>query len=152
MTHSTNHDQENCIFCKIVSGEVSANKIYEDDETLAFLDILPANPGHALIIPKDHFENIYTIPVLTWVRVQMTVQKVALAVKNALGVDGINIIMNNESAAGQAVPHVHIHVIPRDADDGLKHWPGKAYAEPAEAESIAEQIATELKIDVEPVL
>lgn len=152
MTHSTNHDQENCIFCKIVSGEVPANKVYEDDETIAFLDIQPVNHGHTLIIPKDHFENIYTTPVLTWVRMQMTAQKVALAIKNSLDADGVNIIMNNESAAGQVVPHSHIHVIPRNEKDGLAHWPGGVYKDKGEADSIADKISTELEVDVEPAV
>jgi len=150
MTHSTNTDQESCIFCKIVAGEISANKVYEDDETIAFLDIQPVNPGHTLVIPKDHFENIYTTPVMTWMRVQMTVQKIALAVKNATGADGINVHMNNESAAGQVVPHTHIHIIPRYNDDGFVHWPHNVYKDAEEATSIADKISTELEIDVEP--
>lgn len=147
MTHSTNTDQESCIFCKIVSGEVPANKVYEDDETMAFLDIQPVNPGHTLIIPKDHFENIYTTPVMSWMRVQMTAQKVALAVKNALGADGVNVHMNNESAAGQVVPHTHVHIIPRYNDDGFTHWPHTVYKDPEEMRSFTEKISAELNVD-----
>lgn len=144
MTHSTNTDQESCIFCKIVSGEVPAKKVYEDDETIAFLDIQPVNPGHTLVIPKDHFENIYTTPVLTWARVQMTTQKVALAIKNSLDADGINLIMNNESAGGQVVPHAHVHIIPRHNEDGLKQWPQNVYKSPEEATELANSIINEL--------
>jgi histidine triad (HIT) family protein len=147
MTHSTNTDQESCIFCKIVAGEISANKVYEDDETIAFLDIQPVNPGHTLVIPKDHFENIYTTPVMTWMRVQMTAQKVALAVKHATGADGINIHMNNEPAAGQVVPHTHIHIIPRYNDDGFVHWPHNVYKDEGEAKSFADKITNELNTD-----
>ncbi len=152
MTHSTNTDQETCIFCKIVAGEIPAKKVYEDDETIAFLDIQPVNPGHTLVIPKDHFENIYATPVLTWVRMQMTAQKIALAIKSSLDADGINIVMNNEAPAGQVVPHAHIHVIPRNEKDGLVHWPHSLYKDETEAESIAEKISTELEIDIEPAV
>lgn len=147
MTHSTNTDQESCVFCKIVAGEVPASKIYEDDETIAFLDIQPVHQGHVLVIPKDHFENIYTTPVMTWMRVQMTAQKVALAVKNALGSDGINVYMNNESAAGQVVPHAHIHIIPRYNDDALPHWPHTTYKDAEEMNSFTEKISAELNVD-----
>jgi histidine triad (HIT) family protein len=147
MTHLTNTDQENCIFCKIVAGDIAASKVYEDDETIAFLDIQPVNPGHVLVIPKDHFENIYTTPVMTWMRVQMTVQKVALAVKNATGADGINVHMNNEPAAGQVVPHTHVHIIPRYNDDGFVHWSHNVYKDAEEMKTFAENITNELKTD-----
>lgn len=145
MTHETNTDQENCIFCKIVDGSIPAKKVYEDDETMAFLDIQPIQHGHTLVIPKDHFENIYTLPAETWLRIQMTVQKVALAVKHAADADGINISMNNESAAGQEVPHAHIHVIPRFNEDGLSRWPHVSYKNPEDMEAYAEKIAEALK-------
>lgn len=147
MTQSTNHDQENCIFCKIVAGEIPASKVYEDDETIAFLDIQPVQPGHTLVIPKDHFENIYTTPVMTWMRIQMTAQKVALAVKHATDADGVNVHMNNEAAAGQVVPHVHIHIIPRQDDDGLINWPHSVYKDPEEMKVFIEKISAELKTE-----
>ena len=113
--HSMNHEQhanaqEDCVFCKIVKGELPAHKLYEDEFTFAFLNNSPTSPGHALVIPKDHFENIYTTPTELYVRVQMTVQKIALAVRNAVDADGINIIINNEAAAGQVVFHSHVHI------------------------------------------
>ena len=129
-----------CVFCKIVSGAIPAVKIYEDDETLAFLDIQPVNPGHALVIPKDHFENIYDIPAEAWLRVALAAQKVALAVKNGMSADGINLGMNNESAAGQLVPHAHIHVIPRINEDGFKHWGHNLYKDNDEMTETAEKI------------
>lgn len=134
---------ENCIFCKIVTGTIPANKVYEDDETLAFLDIHPNNPGHTLVIPKDHFENIYGTPSETLCRMIMTTQKIAVAAKNGVDSDGINIAMNNESAAGQEVMHAHIHVIPRFNEDGYKHWGHKPYKE-GEMESTAEKIKKEI--------
>lgn len=134
-----------CLFCKIVAGDIPATKVHEDDETLAFLDINPVSEGHTLVIPKDHFENVYATPAETWCRVMLTVQKVAEAVRHAVNADGINLVMNNESAAGQLVPHAHVHIIPRHNDDGLKPWIGKPYKSPEEAISISEKIKEELK-------
>jgi len=130
---------ENCIFCKIVSGEIPTNKVYEDEHTLAFLDIRPVNPGHTLVIPKDHFENIYTLPDEAMARLGLAVKKVALAVKEGVEADGININMNNEADAGQVIFHAHIHVIPRKSGDGLALWPQKDYAA-GEANDVAESI------------
>ena len=135
--------QQECIFCKITKGEVPAVKVYEDNEVLAFMDIHPKHPGHTLVIPKDHIENIYGMPSETAARLMIVVQKIAVAVKNATDADGINISMNNESAAGQDVWHAHMHVIPRFNEDGnyadLKH----TYMT-GEMEEIANKIKTEL--------
>jgi histidine triad (HIT) family protein len=141
---NTTHTSDDCIFCKIASGEIPATKVFEDDETLAFLDIQPVSEGHVLVIPKDHFENIHTVPEETWCRLFLTVKKVATAVRHAVNADGINLEMNNEAAAGQIVMHAHVHIVPRHNDDGLKHWPGKAYKSPEEAQSIAEKIKEEI--------
>ncbi len=110
---------------------------------MAFLDIRPNNPGHTLVVPKDHFENIYTTPDETLARTILSAKKVAVAIKNSLDADGINIGMNNEEAAGQVIFHTHIHIIPRYKTDGFKHWPQKEYKE-GEAETIAEKIKNEL--------
>jgi histidine triad (HIT) family protein len=131
--------EENCIFCKIVSGEIPRSKIYEDDYTMAFLSIGPNNPGHTLVIPKDHFENLYGLPDETLCRIIITVKKIAIAIKNGLEADGVNIGMNNEVAAGQEILHAHFHVIPRKESDGLMHWPAKAYL-PGEAEEVEMKI------------
>ncbi len=130
---------ENCIFCKIVSGEIPSEKVYEDEHTLAFLDIRPVNAGHTLVIPKDHFENIYTLPDETMARLGLAVKKVAVAVKQGMDADGINLAMNNEAPSGQVIFHAHVHVIPRIEGDGLKLWPQRDYKE-GEATSVAEQI------------
>lgn len=137
--NDTNQETNDCIFCKVVSGEVPSYKLYENDEILAFLNIFPVNSGHALVIPKDHIENIYGLPDETLCRVAIGVKKVAIALKHALDADGINLEMNNEPAAGQEIDHAHIHVIPRFKDDGLKHWPFKP-AEKAELEVLKEKI------------
>lgn len=114
--HDEAHIEENCVFCKIIKNEIPAVKIYEDGETLAFMDIKPNSRGHILVIPKIHFENIYSLPVETWCHMNITSQKISLALKNGLSADGINIIMNNESTAGQLIFHAHIHIIPRYND------------------------------------
>ncbi len=114
--HDEQHIVENCIFCKIIRNEIASVKIYEDNETLAFLDISPDTRGHVLVLPKSHYENIYGIPVETWCLMNITAQKIAIALKASLSSDGINIAMNNESAAHQLIFHAHIHVIPRYND------------------------------------
>lgn len=115
-----------CIFCKIIAGEIPAEKIYEDEHTCAFLDINPNNFGHALVLPKTHFESIFDMPKETLGYVYTATQKVAKALKKS-GAEGVNTISNNGAAAGQLIFHAHIHVIPRYADDGLTHWPQKKY-------------------------
>lgn len=128
-----------CIFCQIIAGEIPAEKIYEDENTLAFLDISPNNPGHTLVLPKKHFENLFDIDENTLSQLMAVVKKISLAVKTAVQAEGINIGINNGSAAGQVVPHLHIHVIPRYANDGFVHWHGKAYEE-GEMMSVGEKI------------
>ncbi|MEN9647517.1 MAG: hypothetical protein RLY57_321 [Candidatus Parcubacteria bacterium] len=136
-------DNKECLFCKIAAKEIPAQIIYEDAQTVAFLDISPNNHGHTLVIPKDHFENIYTLPQEALCQVMLTVQKVAVAVKIATQADGINVTNNNESAAGQEIFHSHFHVIPRHSNDGFPHWPHKAYIGD-EMEKMAEKIKKEV--------
>ena len=104
---------EECIFCKIVKGEIPAFKVYEDSKTLAFLDINPRNPGHTLIIPKSHHETILTVSEDEGTVLFSAVKKVSIALKNGLKADGLSILQNNGEAAGQVVSHLHFHVIPR---------------------------------------
>lgn len=132
-----------CIFCKIVAGEIPSHKVYEDEETLAFLDIRPVNHGHTLVIPKAHFRNILDIPESAWEAVSRTVRKVSIAAKEATGADGINVRSSHEPAAGQEVLHLHTHIIPRFSSDGLKHWPSKSYAE-GDATNTADAIKKKL--------
>ena len=131
-----------CVFCKIAQGEIpaGADKIYEDENFIAFLDIKPNNPGHTLIIPKTHYKNLYELPDEVLSEMAPLIKKLANAVKKGINADGINIIMNNDSAAGQIVPHAHLHIIPRFANDGLRHWPGKPYANKEEPSEIVEKI------------
>jgi len=133
-----------CLFCKIVKKEIPSDIIYEDDDFFAFLDINPNNPGHSLIVPKKHYENIYNLPDEILKNIAPLIKKRAAAVKNGVNADGINIIMNNDGAAGQIVPHAHFHIIPRFANDGYKHWPGKSYANKEESAKTAEKIKSAL--------
>ncbi|MBI3573605.1 HIT family protein [Candidatus Kaiserbacteria bacterium] len=132
-------DQASCIFCKIAKGEIPSTKVYEDDRTLAFLDIRPVNPGHTLIIPKAHYRNILDIPEEAFLDVARTIKKVAPAVKAGSGAEGVNVSSSHEPSAGQEVFHLHFHIIPRFGGDGLKHWPKSSYAE-GEATAAAEKI------------
>lgn len=132
-----------CIFCKIIAGEIPAEKIYEDEHTYAFLDINPNNFGHTLVLPKQHFENIFDLPADTLQHMQITAQKVAKALKK-FGAEGVNIISNNERAAGQLVFHAHTHVIPRYTDDGYKHWPQKKYENEDAMKKTGEEIRSSL--------
>ena len=119
---------DNCIFCRIVAGTVPCFKLWEDERTLAFMDVNPGNPGHALAIAKDHAENLYAIATEDLAATAQTAQRVARAVETALSPDGINLVQANGPGAGQSVFHFHIHILPRGAGDDLKlnwgHRPG----------------------------
>ncbi|MDF1496894.1 MAG: HIT family protein [Patescibacteria group bacterium] len=128
-----------CLFCKIAAHEVDSNIVYEDDKVIAFLDIYPVNPGHVLVALKDHAEQLLELPDEDLQTVMLAVKKIMKALMNLPDVDGVNILQNNYEAAGQAIPHVHFHVIPRKSGDGYKHWPGSPYAEGNAAE-ITEKI------------
>ena len=108
-----------CIFCKIVSGELPSFTLFEDDATFAFMDINPANEGHALVVPKEHAADLYAVSDETLARTAVTAKKVAGAVARTLHPDGLNLVQCNGSAAAQSVPHFHVHVLPRVEDDGL---------------------------------
>lgn len=124
---------------KIVRHEIPANIVYEDEETIAFLDVKPVNPGHTLVIPKKFAKNIFDVDETTLSAVMRTVQKISRSLRETLRAEGVNVHINNEVAAGQAVFHLHVHVIPRFSNDGLEHWHGKEYTE-GQAAEIAEKI------------
>ena len=113
-------DDRGCIFCAIVEGQAPAEVVFEDEETLAFMDINPANPGHTLVISKRHIQDIYGMDEETAAAVMRTAVRVARAIKRALQPDGMNLIQSNERAGGQDIFHFHIHVIPRWYGDGLR--------------------------------
>lgn len=122
-------DKENCVFCKIIAGEIPSNRIYEDEHFVAFVDIKPVNLGHTLVVPKNHATDLFSLSAEDLGLIGVFTQKVAAAVKAGTKADGINLGMNNGEAAGQLVPHAHIHVIPRFIDDGLKHWPSQDWTQ-----------------------
>ena len=132
-----------CLFCKIVHGEVPAEKVYEDKDSVAFLDINPVNPGHVLVVPRHHYENIFDAPDTVLARLMVATKKITQKLRNGLGVQDINIGMNNGEHAGQVVFHAHIHVMPRTQADGYKLWQGKKY-ETGEAEKIGAKLRNAL--------
>jgi Diadenosine tetraphosphate (Ap4A) hydrolase and other HIT family hydrolases len=116
-------DDMDCIFCKIVNGDIPCYKIYEDLDTLAFLDIADDLYGHTLVIPKKHYKNILDIDNDVLNKVMSTVKKVSNHYVNDLGFDGVNLMNANEEEAQQSVFHLHFHVLPRKKDDNLDLWP-----------------------------
>lgn len=114
---------ENCVFCKIISGEFSSRKIYEDEFTLAFLDISKDVDGHILVVPKKHVKNILDCDSETLSRVFDTVKKVSNHLVENCGYDGVNLLNANDECAGQTVFHLHIHIIPRKNGDELDCYP-----------------------------
>ena len=108
-----------CIFCKIVAETSDCQEIYQDDATLAFMDIHPTNDGHCLVIPKQHFETVFDMPPAAFGAVAATVAKVARVVNEVLQPGGMSLVQANGAFAGQSVLHVHVHVLPRQAGDNL---------------------------------
>ena len=112
-----------CIFCKIVAGDIPCFKLYEDGHTLAFMDINPGNEGHTLVITKEHWEDVYAVPPDLLAATARTLQKVAKAVDKTLSPDGINLVQANGKGAAQSIFHFHMHVLPRKLGDELKmNW------------------------------
>jgi histidine triad (HIT) family protein len=118
---------QSCIFCQIATGRAAAERLLETDRVLAFLDIAPVHYGHALVIPKQHFETFLELPDDLWMEMGQVCRRVALALQKKLYARGFNLGMNNFPAAGQVVFHAHLHVIPRYIDDGLHLFPQGAY-------------------------
>jgi len=119
-----------CIFCKMVAGEMPAEKIYEDEIVLAFLDIGPVSDGHTLVIPKQHFERLHDCPAELLGEVACRLRRIAEAIAGAMESDGYNLLCNNGRAAGQLVEHLHFHIIPRNMGDGVfDRWASYRYPE-----------------------
>lgn len=130
----------NCIFCKIIDGEIPSSTVYEDEDFRAILDIAPSHKGHTIVLPKYHAANLFELPDEIAAKALPVVKKIATAIKEATGCDGVNILQNNGEAAGQSVFHLHIHVVPRFKNDGiLPVWPQGSYEE-GEAQEMAEKI------------
>lgn len=110
---------DDCIFCKIVAGSIPSSRIYEDDKAIAFMDISPLNKGHLLVVPKEHFENIFEIGPDLYGHLMAVICRIAKAVKQVVAPEGMNIMQLNGKAGNQVVPHLHIHIVPRWSGDGL---------------------------------
>ena len=139
---------DNCIFCRIIKGEIPAAKVYEDDLVFAFLDIAPINFGHVLVIPKEHHESSSTIPEPTAGRMFRIGSRIGVALKRKLDYDAFNLHLADGAAAGQVVMHAHLHVVPRGVEDGF-HWNWRQLKYPdgklAEtAKTLAEKLAADL--------
>lgn len=131
---------DKCIFCKIANGEIPSKTLYEDEKYRVILDLGPATKGHALILPKDHYANLYELPEDAASEVMKLAKKMASLMTDKLGCDGFNLVQNNGEVAGQTVFHFHMHLIPRYKDDGQKiGWkPGEPSQE--ELEEVRNQI------------
>lgn len=132
-----------CIFCKIAQGEIPANKIYEDEKYLAFLDINPVNPGHTLVIPKEHYEYFLDTPDELVCGMSALAKKIGKALVKSGKAEGFTASVNNGRASGQIVFHVHFHVMPRNFSDNLKPWRQLKYKD-GEAEEVAKAIKDKL--------
>lgn len=111
---------DNCIFCKLANGDIPTRSIYEDEDFNVILDMGPATKGHALILPKSHYKNLYELPDETAAKVMKLAKKMATSMTEKLGCDGFNLVQNNNEVAGQTVFHFHLHLIPRYKDDNQK--------------------------------
>lgn len=136
---------DTCIFCRIARGEIPCAKIYEDDKVLAFLDMGPVRPGHALVIPKEHYANLPETPDELAPAIFKACKLVGKALMNTVGATGYNVMQNNFSSSGQMVFHVHWHIIPREEQDGIKHWDQGTYADMAAMQSLAGKISASVE-------
>lgn len=134
---------QNCIFCKIIEGEIPSTVVYEDEMFRAILDVNPAARGHVIILPKNHAPNIYELPEQETSGIMVVAKKIACALKKTYHCDGINILQNNGEAAGQTVFHLHVHVIPRFENDAVNiKW--KQGSMPDDLAAIADEIRANL--------
>ena len=134
---------ENCIFCKILAGEIPSTAVYEDDDFKAILHVNPAARGHVIILPKNHAANIYELPDEDASKIMIVAKKIATAIEKAYHCDGVNILQNNGEAAGQTVFHLHVHVIPRFKGDTVNiGW--KQGDMPEDLDAICKEIQAQL--------
>lgn len=132
---------ESCIFCKIANGEIPSRTLYEDEEFRVILDLAPATKGHALILPKNHFRNLYEIDDDTASKVLPLAKKMVTIMTKKLGCDGFNVIQNNNEIAGQTVFHFHMHLIPRYNDDNQSLVMKPCGMTPEEIDAVRDEIA-----------
>lgn len=133
--------KDDCIFCKIAAGEIPSRKIYEDKDLIAIMDLSPTSKGHSLIIPKEHYTNIYDIDEEIAGKVMKTAKKLATKMTVTLNCDGFNLLQNNGETAGQTMFHFHMHLIPRykDADNNMLKFTSVSFSD-EEMDSIRDQI------------
>ncbi|MEE9474554.1 MAG: HIT family protein [Candidatus Hydrothermarchaeaceae archaeon] len=131
---------EECIFCKIIKGEIPGHKVYEDEKTFAFLDINPMNIGHTLVVPKNHISKITLTEEEDLLALAKTLKKVIKGVEESLGVDNLNVFVNQGRDAGQLVPHLHYHVVPRHRGDGVEFDVPQRKLSEEEFKDLAEKI------------
>jgi histidine triad (HIT) family protein len=137
--------REDCIFCKIVNGQIPASVILEDEYCLAFMDIFPVKEGHCLLIPKKHYENLLDVDLSLLAKMSSRLAELTRKVNKALKPDGILTAAANGIGAGQDVPHLHFHIIPRDSGDEFGfHFP-KGYREKQADRSELDQVASRIK-------
>ena len=130
--------REDCIFCKIAAGDIPSATIYEDEDFRVILDIEPASKGHALILPKEHYANLYELSDELVAKVLLVAKKVITAMTEVLGCDGYNVLQNNGEVAGQTVFHFHMHLIPRYKDDDVNiKWKPGTLTEELKAEIVS---------------
>jgi histidine triad (HIT) family protein len=137
--------EENCLFCRIVSGEVPAVVVYEDANTFAFLDHRPLFPGHTLLVPREHYETLADLPAAQVGPLFKNAQLLSRAIESAMEAEGSFVAMNNR--VSQSVPHLHVHIVPRRRKDGLKgfFWPRTKYNSDEELEITREKISAKIK-------
>ncbi|MDP2974142.1 MAG: HIT family protein [Candidatus Diapherotrites archaeon] len=136
---------DDCIFCKIAKGEIPSTKLYEDEQVLSFLDIMPAAKGHALVIPKKHYHTLLDIPHEELREIMAVVQKVAAAIMATTDATGFNVIQSNQKVAGQVIAHLHFHIIPRKEGDRLHFEWEQGKAEKEELQRYAELVRKKIK-------
>ena len=129
---------DECLFCKIIKGELPSYKLYEDEEALVFLDIFPVSKGHSLLIPKNHYETIHDVPEEDIVFLKK-LPKIASKIKSITAATGINILQSNGEDAGQVIKHLHFHIIPRFPEDGLIKFPPQSDLDEAIAKDLVEK-------------
>lgn len=137
--------EDNCLFCRIVSGALPATIVYEDDESLAFLDHRPLFPGHTLLVPREHVETLGELPTKIVGPYFAAAQLLSRAIESAMDAEGTFVAMNNR--VSQSVPHLHVHIVPRRKKDGLKgfFWPRTKYKDDEELEEVKKKIMAALK-------
>jgi histidine triad (HIT) family protein len=133
-----------CLFCKIVAGEVESHRVFEDESSLAFLDARPLFPGHTLLVPREHHETLWDLPDELIAPLFANAKRLSEAVRDAMDSQGAFVAMNN--VVSQSVPHLHVHIAPRNRKDGLRgfFWPRTKYESDVEAAEVAELIRARL--------